>query len=86
MRTLAALAMAAIALAACNQSNSTQQQQSQQQQTQQPQHAWQDAPIGTRIRSSSATAVGDTGTTTDTTFLQNLQRGAQMCSGASCGN
>jgi hypothetical protein len=78
MRKFAVLALAALALAACDLPDPPQQQSSQ--------HGWQDAQIGSRIRSPSATATGDSGTTTDTTFLRNIQRAGQTCAGSACGN
>jgi hypothetical protein len=76
MRNLAVLTLVMIALAACDLPDPPKQQSS---------HAWQEAPIGSRIRSASTTATGDSSSSADTTFLTDSQRSGTLCAGISCG-
>jgi hypothetical protein len=78
MYKFAVLSLAMIALAACDLPDP---------QSSQPgsQHAWRDAPLGTRIRASSVTeSPGDSSSSTSSTYLSNAQNASSICRGSVC--
>jgi hypothetical protein len=71
MRNFALVLLPVLMLAACDLPAPATQPESQ--------HVSQDAQIGSRIRLGSATATGDSSSSTDTTFLRNAQRSGPLC-------